>query len=77
MPGLNFRTRLAGISTLSPLFGLRPKRGAASTAQYLVAASYALNKRVVLDAGFSQGLTSDTPKYSAFGGMTVLIGKLH
>jgi len=53
------------------------QRGAASTTQYLVAASYALNKRIVLDAGFSQGLNSDTPKYSAFGGMTVLIGKLH
>jgi hypothetical protein len=33
--------------------------------------------RVVLDAGFAQGLNSDTPKYTVFGGMTVLIGKLN
>lgn len=53
------------------------QQGAASTAQYLVAASYALNKRVALDAGFAQGLNSDTPKFTLFGGMTVLIGKLN
>ena len=28
LPGLNFRTCRAGISTLSPFLGLRPKRGA-------------------------------------------------
>lgn len=53
------------------------QRGAASTAQYLVAASYAMNKRVVLDAGFAHGLNSDSPRFTAFGGMTVLIGKLN
>jgi hypothetical protein len=53
------------------------QQGAASTAQYLVAASYALNRRVVLDAAFAQGLNSDTPKYTVFGGMTVLIDKLN
>ncbi len=52
------------------------QRGAASTAQYMLAASYSLNQRVVLDAGFAQGLNSDTPRYTVFSGMTVLIGKL-
>lgn len=28
LPGLNFRTCRAGVSTLSPFLGLRPKRGA-------------------------------------------------
>jgi hypothetical protein len=42
-----------------------------------VAASYALNRRVVLDAGFAQSLNSDTPKYIVFGGTTVLIVKLN
>ena len=53
------------------------QQGAASTAQYLVAGSYAMNKRVVLDAGFAHGLNRDTPKFTVFGGMTVLIGKLN
>ena len=53
------------------------QRGAAATAQYLLAASYALNQRVVLDGGFAQGLNSDTPRYTMFGGMTVLLGKIN
>ena len=53
------------------------QRGAASSAQYLLAASYALNPRVVLDTGFAQGLNSDTPKYTVFGGMTLLLGKIN
>ena len=53
------------------------QHGAASTAQYLIAASYSLNKRLVLDAGFAHGLNSATPKYTLFSGMTVLIGKLN
>ena len=53
------------------------QQGAASTAQYLVAASYSLSRSVVLDAGFARGLNSDTPKSTVFGGMTVLLGKLN
>lgn len=53
------------------------QQGAPSTAQFLAAASYAASKRLVLDAGFAAGLNSDTPKFTVFAGLTVLIGKLN
>lgn len=53
------------------------QQGVASTAQFLAAASYGVNKRVVVDAGFAAGLNSDTPKFTVFGGLTVLIGKIN
>ena len=53
------------------------QQGVPSTAQFLAAASYTVNKRVVVDAGFAAGLNSDTPKFTVFGGLTVLIGKIN
>jgi hypothetical protein len=51
--------------------------GAPATAQFLAAASYAVNKRLVVDAGFANGLNKDTPKFTVFAGLTVLIGKIY
>ncbi len=51
--------------------------GSPSTAQFLAALSYALTRRVVLDAGFAAGLNSSTPSFNVFAGMTMLIGKIN
>ncbi len=51
--------------------------GAPSTAQFLAAASYAVTKRLVVDAGFASGLNKDTPQFTVFAGLTVLIGKVN
>jgi hypothetical protein len=51
--------------------------GSPSTAQFLSALSYALTRRVVLDAGFAAGLNSSTPSFNVFAGMTMLIGKIN
>lgn len=48
------------------------QRGADSTAQVLVSASYALSRRLVLDAGASRGLNRATSDWSAFTGLTFL-----
>ncbi len=52
------------------------QRGAPSTAQFLSSVSYAVNKRLVIDGGFAVGLNSDTPKFTLFTGLTVLLGKV-
>ena len=51
--------------------------GLPSTSQLLGAASYAVNKRLVLDAGLAAGLNSNSPKWTAFCGLTVLMGQLN
>jgi len=53
------------------------QRGAADTAQLLAAASYVLSPRLVLDGGLAGGLNRNTPKWTLFAGMTVLLGQLH
>lgn len=53
------------------------QNGAPSTAQFLAAASYTVNKRLVVDAGFASGLNKDTPQFTVFAGLTVLIGKVN
>ena len=53
------------------------QQGVPSTAQFLAAASYVVNKRMVVDTGIAAGLNSDTPKFTVFGGLTVLIGKIN
>ena len=53
------------------------QQGVPSTAQFLVAASFAASKRVVLDAGFAAGLNNDSPKFTVFTGLTVLLGKIN
>jgi hypothetical protein len=52
------------------------QRGAPSTSQLLGAASYSVSKRVVVDFGAARGLTSATPRWTAFSGVTVLLGQL-
>ncbi len=52
------------------------QNGAPSTAQFLAAASYAVNRRFVVDGGFAVGLNKDTPKFTVFTGLTVLLGKV-
>lgn len=51
--------------------------GAPSTAQFLLAASYAVNKRLVIDAGLAAGLNRNSPGFTVFSGLTVLLGKLN
>ena len=51
--------------------------GVPSTAQFLAAASFAASKRLVLDGGMAAGLNRDTPKWTVFAGLTVLLGRLN
>lgn len=46
--------------------------GADGTAQFLMAASYNLSKRLTLDAGLARSLRSGAPDWSFFTGLTVL-----
>jgi hypothetical protein len=50
--------------------------GAASTAQFLAALSYAPTKRIAIDAGFAKGLNPASPDWSLFGGLVVPLAKL-
>lgn len=52
------------------------RSGEGSTSQLLFAASYASSKAVVWDFGVSRGLTSTTPDWSAFAGVTFVALKL-
>lgn len=49
------------------------QRGAPGTSQFLVAASYNVSKKVVLDAGMAWGLTRASTDRALFAGMTVLL----
>ena len=53
------------------------RKSVASTAQFLVAASYNYSKRIVFDAGTSVGLNRASPDWTIFAGMTMLIGKIN
>lgn len=50
--------------------------GTDHTAQILAAASYSVSPSLALDAGLSRSLRSGAPSWSAFAGLTVLIGRL-
>jgi hypothetical protein len=52
------------------------QRGVDSTRQFLVAASYNVSKRLVLDAGAARSLRSGAPMWSAFTGFTWLAGRV-
>jgi hypothetical protein len=52
------------------------RRGADSTSQLLVAASYNVSKRLVLDAGAARSLRGGAPTWSAFTGFTWLAGRV-
>lgn len=52
------------------------QRGADHTSQLLVAASYNVSKRLVLDAGAARSLRSGAPTWSAFTGFTWLAGRV-
>lgn len=51
-------------------------RGAASTAQLLVAATWSITPRLAIDAGLARGLTSASPDWSVFSGFVLPLGKL-
>jgi hypothetical protein len=44
--------------------------------QWLVASSYALSNKVVLDAGLSAGINAVSHRVALFGGMSMLLGKV-
>jgi len=52
------------------------RQGTESASQFLGAVSYALNRRVVWDAGFTAGISPAAPKWSAFVGVSILAVKL-
>jgi hypothetical protein len=52
------------------------QRGADSSRQFLVAASYNVSKRLVLDAGAARSLRSGAPSWSAFTGFTWLARRI-
>jgi hypothetical protein len=52
------------------------RQGTAPLNQYLLAASYAMNRRVVWDVGFARGISSDTPQWGLFFGVAFLAGKV-
>lgn len=51
--------------------------GVPSTLQLLGAASHVVSPRVVIDAGLAAGLNRHTPRWTAFAGVTVLLGRLN
>ena len=51
------------------------RRGAAQTTQLLLAASYSINKRLVVDGGMVSGISDAAPKWSAFLGVTYLAAR--
>ena len=52
------------------------RRGVAGSSQLLLAASYNVSKRLVLDAGAARSLRAGTPTWSAFTGFTWLAGRV-
>lgn len=51
-------------------------RGAAATAQLLLAATYNPTPRLAIDVGMARGLTGASPDWSLFSGFVVPLGKL-
>ncbi len=51
------------------------RRGAPATTQLMVAASYSVTKRLVLDGGMISGTSNVAPRWSAFMGVTYLAAK--
>jgi len=52
------------------------QRGVPALSQFMAGASYNFSKRIVFDAGASSGLATASQDWSAFAGVTVLLGKL-
>ena len=52
------------------------RKGEGSTSQFLLSASYASTRSVVWDIGFSHGLTSRSPDWTVFTGVTFVAAKL-
>jgi hypothetical protein len=52
------------------------RHGVANSSQLLLAASYNVSKRLVLDAGAARSLRAGTPTWSAFTGFTWLAGRV-
>jgi len=84
-PGIS-RTQLLWAGSLSTalndrwglvgeLSGTR-QRGTDHTAQALAALSYNVSSSLTLDAGLSRSLRSGAPTWSAFAGLTVLVGRI-
>lgn len=52
------------------------RKGFTPESQWLVASSYALSNKVVLDAGLSAGINSASHRVALFGGVSMLLGKI-
>jgi hypothetical protein len=62
-------------SLIGEVSGAR-RHGVADSSQLLLAASYNVSKRLVLDAGAARSLRAGTPTWSAFTGFTWLAGRV-
>jgi hypothetical protein len=52
------------------------RQGALAQKQLMAGVSYNFSKRIVFDVGATSGLASGSPDWSAFAGVTTLLGKL-
>jgi hypothetical protein len=62
--------------TVAAEFSGVARQGTAPTNQFLLATSYAMNRRVVWDAGIASGISRAAPRWGVFFGVSVLAGKL-
>ncbi len=63
------------LTLAADLSGTR-QTGVPSTRQLMLAGSYAISKRIVADAGMQWGLNDNSPDWTAFAGVTLLLGKI-
>ena len=52
------------------------QRGTTASSQLMLAANYACSNRIVVDAGMQFGISRNSPDWTAFAGITMLLGKL-
>ena len=64
-----------GWNIAGELSGTR-RQGEANQSQFLMAVAWSASKRTVFDAGFVRGIGDSSLKWSAFAGVTMLVGQL-
>jgi hypothetical protein len=62
--------------TVAAEFSGTSRQGVMPTNQFLVAGSYAMNRRLVLDLGVARGISTASPQWSGFFGVSFLAGKV-
>ncbi len=62
--------------TVAAEFSGTARQGLMPSNQFMVAGSYALNRRMVLDLGVARGMSTASPQWSGFFGVSFLAGKV-